>query len=1014
MSDRTRRYSGPDWSADEAVAPVQTAEPGALSWGNGFLAALVHGGKDGPQNTGTFSESIYDLVSNTMGTGVNVGQSTTDTARETWAVGAGMGYGTGQRGDGWSTSEGRGLGVGIGGSSFTREIRNNLTGQVDQTQEGVGVGGGVFQRLQGAGQYGDLRGQYSGDTYVGGGGNAYTYRQGDRTGVGVNGNWSVGANDVNLGASYGQNSANLSAGNVSFSPRSEQASVYVTDGGGVGISRARSSDDVSVSNARLQLADETGSLTGTVGSFQSGTSFGGPWYGAPQTYDLQAGPDGVRGNAAYSGGGFRATDVNVQRRWNDGNEVHAGARTIDTNSSWNLAGGLGPDGLDLRGGMSDGWRVEGATVGTSGDWGNANLEAGRIQHGTNVTGATVRANGDGLNAGVQQARWGGVQATDLRGSLDTRYLDANVRVGEYANDEVIEGARLNIDGNGIQAGADHIELGGQGVKDVSVNGTFGENGEGRFQAGLGELQNNNTVDGARLSVDGTGIHAGAENAAIGGWHLRDANYDVNYGDLSARGSLRSIDTGFQGQGLRADITQDGVAVGADHAEYNQFRMQGLDLRSGWQGVAETRAQLGDLTVNGGGADNVDVRLTENGLAASADNAHYSYLSMNGLRTEQNFGDGLARQSLEIGHGHVHDAGADRLALNVGPDGTHLSATNARYSYLGLDDAHLSNSYFDGAVGTQVDIGRGRYLGASAGELDFQRSLLGDSGSGRVADLNAHGLQLSDVGVGANVGDARARIGADTANVLDLNVGAANAQYSNFGLTGNAAVERANLDVINLQGAGGSLSYRGQELASARTDLRSSLGVDSASGQWDATTGQASGQFQNARVTQMADNTHLSVLGNGIDLGRTGYSLNASGAGQVDLSRGTASGNVNFAGSELALFGHSVTAPEWAQAAGSVDASRGAASVQLGGANGVGADVSLADANLDLRVGGTTIDVDQGIRDAGTAIANGASTVGTAIADGASTAWNATTGAISSGVDTVSDLGSRAWNAVTSW
>jgi hypothetical protein len=992
MSDRTRRHQGADWTGDEASLATPTQDPGAMSWGNGFLAALVHSGSGGPQNTGTFSESIYDLVTNTMGTGVNVGQSTTDTARETWAVGTGLGYGTSARGDGWSTSGGSGFGLGLGGSTFTREVRNNLTGQVDQTQQGVGLSGGAFTRMQNGVQVGDFSARGSADTYVGGGANAYTYRQGDRTGIGGNANWSVGANDVNFTTGYGQNQVSASAGNVSFAPRSEQGSVYVTDNGAVGVSRARSSDDVSVSNARVSLQDETGSLTGSVGSFQSGTSFGGPWYGAPQTYDVQAGPDGVRGSAGYSGGGFRATDVNARRQWNDGNEVHAGARTIDTNSSWNLQGGIGPDGLDLRGGMSDGWRVEGANVGASGTWGNAQLEAGRIQHGTNVTGANVRVNGDGLNAGVEQARWGGVQATNMTGSLDAGSLRTTLSVGEYANDEVIEGANVTLDGNGLNAGAQRIELGGQGVKDVNLRGSFGENGEGTFGARLGELQNNNTVEGARLSVDGTGLHAGAENVSAGGWHLRNAGYDFDYGPVSARGSLESIDTGFQGSGLRADVTRDGIAVGADHAEYNQFSMRNLDVRSGWEGVAEQQARLGDLTVNGGGADNVDVRLTENGLSASADNARYSYLALNGLETSQNFGNGLATQELAIGHGHVHDAGADRLSVTANENGTSLSATNARYSYLGLDDARYANSYFDGAVGTELEIGRGRYLGASAGQLDFQRSLLGDTGTGSVRDLNAHGLQLSDVNVGANVGDASASIGADTANILDLNVGSARTEYSNFGLTGNTAVENARLDVINAQNAGGSLSWGGEEIASARTDFRSGLGVESATGQWDATRGTASGQFTNANVGAMYDNTRLAAFGHSVELGRTGVNLNASGSGQVDLSRGTASGNVNFAGSELALFGNTVRAPEWAQAQGSVDASRGAASVQLGGQNGVGANVSLADRNLDVRIGGTTIDVDQGIRDAGTAISNG---------------WNATTSAVSSGA-------SRAWDAVTSW
>jgi hypothetical protein len=89
--------------------------------------------------------------------------------------------------------------------------------------------------------------------------------------------------------------------------------------------------------------------------------------------------------------------------------------------------------------------------------------------------------------------------------------------------------------------------------------------------------------------------------------------------------------------------------------------------------------------------------------------------------------------------------------------------------------------------------------------------------------------------------------------------------------------------------------------------------------------------------------------------------------------------VNFAGTELALFGHSVELGDWAQAQAGVDLSQGAANVQLGGENGIGADVNLAEGNLDLNAFGYTLDVDQGLSDAWDGATSLASDAGSAVA-----------------------------------
>lgn len=86
-------------------------------------------------------------------------------------------------------------------------------------------------------------------------------------------------------------------------------------------------------------------------------------------------------------------------------------------------------------------------------------------------------------------------------------------------------------------------------------------------------------------------------------------------------------------------------------------------------------------------------------------------------------------------------------------------------------------------------------------------------------------------------------------------------------------------------------------------------------------------------------------------------------GSVDRQQLSAQGSVNLSGSSIDVLGAHLTAGDWAQASGNVNLSQGTGNFNVGGQGGVGADVNVAQGNLDLNVFGNKIDVDQGVRDA---------------------------------------------------
>jgi hypothetical protein len=172
----------------------------------------------------------------------------------------------------------------------------------------------------------------------------------------------------------------------------------------------------------------------------------------------------------------------------------------------------------------------------------------------------------------------------------------------------------------------------------------------------------------------------------------------------------------------------------------------------------------------------------------------------------------------------------------------------------------------------------------------------------------------------------------------------------------------------------------REVTGASGDVRADAGVQAASGRHDLRNGTASGEFSGAHAGVQLDDANVNALGRNVAIPNMGAEVRASGGGSVDLARGAAQGNVGLGGSSVNFGGTRVTLPESAQASGGVDLSQGAANAQLGGANGVGANMNISQGQLEVNALGHKVDVAGGVRRGANAIGDAASNLWNAIPD----------------------------------
>ena len=944
-------------------------------WGTGLFGDLFSMGAGGLMNgTGTFGESMLDMGRNLSrsGAGTNETWGGTGGSRQYSSMDA-LGLGLG----GYYGGHGLGAGLGGGVGEWSSQAKND-SGMTRSSSGYSGSLGGMLREDHDWSMGGESLATGA-ELYRGVGGNAYSFNESSYTdqygnihagsqGYGVDGSYTP----LGVSNTHAEYSGRLGQGGVSM----EDAQFGTMRGGleggvtddGTAFGRA------SWAPGRTEIRGVNGYADTALGQTDFGMgSFGtGPRY---QT-NFEANANGsVAGGAQWAGGGWAVNDAHLNHDFGGGVNVTSSVGEVNTANSWALNGGWDNEAKQLHadGAWSTGNTVRNANLGVGlPGQGGVNAHVGEYLDGNNITGLATLGQ-DGLHANGD-AQLGGMELTNssLDAGWEGMYYD-QIGAKSISNRTLVQNANLDVNGNGINATVDSVRTGG-----LRVNGVEGRSD--RFgtstQYGLGEFSNDVQVDGARARIDGSGLHAGVQTADFGGVRVKDWHSETDAGRLGQLDThMGKFTNGNTITNASADLTSNGLDVSAQEIGALGMDAENVGFNYAGPGGAHANAQLGSfhtgLNVKGfdghAGLDGIDL----NAKSASWDQYRVSDFNAGyGI-------PGLMESQLSLGGGHFNSFSGENLHAGLDESGLGLSGDNLAYSYLGLEELHASNNYLDGALGAELDLGRGSALGGSAEHLDYHTDLMNTSLA--VQGLNAHGLQLEDVNVGANIGDLNAGVGLGEGGLLDLNVGSANMETQGFGTSGNANVRDAQLDLLRLDDASASLGWGDTTLIGAQADYLAQAGVDNASADWDLFSGTANANFENAHSSQQLSDASVNIGGMEVALPDMGYNANASGGGNVDLARGAANGNLSLAGSSVNFAGYEMELGDWAQASAGVDLSQGAVNANLGGDNGVGVNASLAEGNLDLNLFGNTIDVDQGIADA-------AGWVG----DTASSAWDTVT------------------------
>ncbi len=696
-----------------------------------------------------------------------------------------------------------------------------------------------------------------------------------------------------------------------------------------------------VDNARVDVNTPIGNANLKVGHASQGFQVKGGGY-----YDSKTGSFGANGE--WNGGGYKIQ--NSEANLNIGNGAFTGNAKVGTWDTGDTFGGGA--GWDNKRGVA--W-AEG-----TGNWGGSTLKDASFDLGSRnkevyasggvgnfvTSGYDVKGRAEidprtGQLTVTGGGRGGGMQLDDANlhyGAKGIGSVDAHL--GHFSNDTIVKDVKYQS-----SLGKSSLEIGkldGMGWRASDFEATQKNDLLGTTTtAGFKSLGSTNSVEGARASYDITSLKnpnlkAGFDNLSWGGYSGEGLHAGFKGpGDTQVDAKLGSFNEGFSGQGGSLELSREkGLDIGLKKGRFDAFTMSDLDVN----------AKIGDLY------------------------------------------QGHAK----LGEGYYNHFSGENANVGLNLDkGLYAGLENGKYRYAGGKDLDIGQSYFNGALGNNLKVGEASVGGVDIGKLQYNNTLR--NANLTAYDVGAHGAKIKDLDYKANIGSLGGNVGAKELNALDLNIGKLDAHTSNFGLTGNAALDKARLDVLNVQGGHAGLSWGGKEMLGATGSYRAGLGLDHADGNYDLTHLKAGGNFKNLSSSAQLNDAHLNLFGHMIDVPDMGYKVNASGGGNVDLLHGQANGNLSLAGSNINFAGHNLTLGDWAQASGGVDLGQGAANFNLGGRNGVGADLNLAQGNLDLNLFGHTIDVDQGIRDVGRGIGNAASYVGNGISNAAGAVWDTLTG-----------------------
>ena len=366
----------------------------------------------------------------------------------------------------------------------------------------------------------------------------------------ASGDWgSVGASVGKVDTSTSVKNANFSIGNGEMSAGVEEYS-----GGGF-----------TVEDAAAAIDTKYGSLNASVGKVDTNTSV--------KNANFSIGNGALNaGVEEYSGGGITVEDAAVGAQFGN-TSVNASAGKIDTNTSVKDAKlSLSSAGLDASvASVSTGVSVEDAKLNASGDWGSVDAGVGKLKTGVDVEGASLAVNKAGLKARVDKVSGGGADISDAHVNVDTDLLsvDASMGSGQFYRGSA-EDVFLNLDKNGLSAGASNVEAGAVRMTDVDasvglfddavkanasadeINVFSGSIGTVEAQTDLitGKLQVSDAeaslfeVKNAKAGLDigGTTVVGVAGNADVSG-SLKDAQVSWDLSKLQASASVEDLNVG---------------------------------------------------------------------------------------------------------------------------------------------------------------------------------------------------------------------------------------------------------------------------------------------------------------------------------------------------------------------------------------------------------------------------------------------------------------------------------------
>ena len=929
----------------DAPASVNAGAGGTIQAGHGAGGLSAFG--DWRASAGLLGDRfspVNSMLSGLFASDVNAGLRDVE---KTQSGGNFFGFGEGHKlgvksnyGDasGWA-----GQGGGVGWSSWAGD-KDGTSYRGHSGGAGVVNNAGYDWNLLGFGQSADL------NAYRGVGGSAYSMDGPDKTGYGAEGSYTpLGLANSSVGLSAGPlGNAKLETGNAYLDRHSVSGQAY-RDADGKYVATGNYNKRTGADNVQLGVNTPVGTVDAKVGHVSQGFDWTGDAF-----YDSKTGSFGAGGQ--WAGG----PDFKVQNASVDGNFGGGAVKVGGSVGSWDpgdtYSGRVGWDAKTQTG------YAEGA-----GNWGGSTLENAKVYGnlgngaatydasvGKFITGGHDLRGKVGYNAkdGVVEAsggyRGGGAQLENAAVNYGVRGVGSvDAKLGGFSNDLMVKdvNAKLGLRQGEISVGT--IDGGGWRANDFAMtqkNDLLGTT----TTAGFEQLGSTNSISGARVSydlssLDKAALRGGFDDLAIGGYSGKNlrAGFD-GPGGVGAHASVGSFNQGFSGQGGSFELSREkGLALGLEKGRFDHTVVNDVNLDAKLGGLYEAKAHLGE--------------------------GYFQHFAARDMKAGLNLDKGL-----------------------------YASLRDGEYSYLGGKDLDVSSKLLGGAVGNQLKVGEASGLGVNIGKLDYNTTL--QNANLTAYDVGAHGLKAKDVDYKANVGDLSAQLGAKELSALDLNIGKLDAHTKNFGLTGNAQLDKARLDAVNIKDGHAGIGWNGKEVLGASGSYRAGLGLDQAKADYDLLSGRAGAQFKNLSAGAQLSDAKLNLFGHNLALPDMGGKLNASGGANVDLMKGAANANLSLAGSSVNFAGHNLTLGDWAQASAGVNLSQGAANVNLGGRNGVGADMNLSQGNLDLNVFGHKVDVDEGVRSVGRGIANAGRAVGSGIASAgravggaARSAWNALTG-----------------------